>query len=195
MTVLDHHKMEFFPLTPDHWQDLEALFGARGATGGCWCMFFRLKQSQFDQQKGEANRQALKALVDAGSVPGILAYHGGIPVGWCSVGPRDDYSRLGRSRIFQPVDEQPVWSIVCFFIARTMRRKGLTVALLRAAVGYARQNGARIVEGYPVDTRSANAPDVFMYTGTLSAFQQAGFQEVLRRSETRPIMRYFIREE
>ncbi len=194
MTAADEVKLEFYPLTPERWQDLQTLFGPRGATGGCWCMFFRLPQSQFEQQKGEANRQALKSIVDAGGTPGIIAYSDGNPVGWCSLAPREEYSRLGRSRLFQPVNDQPVWSIVCFFTARTHRRKGLTVALLRAAVDYARARGARILEGYPVDTRSGSAPDVFVYTGTFSAFRQAGFKEVLRRSETRPIMRYIIEE-
>ncbi len=158
-------------------------------------MFFRQTQTQFEQQKGEANRQALRAIVDRGAVPGILAYQGGKPVGWCAVAPRSEYSRLARSRLFQPLDDQPVWSIVCFFIARTHRRKGLTVALLGAAIDYARQQGARILEGYPVDPSSTSSPDVFAYTGTLSAFRRAGFQEVARRSPTRPIMRYLVKEE
>lgn len=158
-------------------------------------MFFRQTQTQFEQQKGEANRQALKAIVDRGAVPGILAYQVGKPVGWCAVAPRSEYSRLARSRLFQALDDQPVWSIVCFFIARTHRRKGLTVALLGAAIDYARQQGARILEGYPVDPNSTSSPDVFAYTGTLSAFRRAGFQEVARRSPTRPIMRYIVKEE
>jgi GNAT superfamily N-acetyltransferase len=158
-------------------------------------MFFRQTQTQFEQQKGEANRQALRAIVVRGAVPGILAYQGGKPVGWCAVAPRSEYSRLARSRLFQPLDDQPVWSIVCFFIARTHRRKGLTVALLGAAIDYARQQGARILEGYPVDPSSTSSPDVFAYTGTLSAFRRAGFQEVARRSPTRPIMRYLVKEE
>jgi GNAT superfamily N-acetyltransferase len=90
------------------------------------------------------------------------------------------------------VDEQPVWSVVCFFVARSQRRKGLTVELLKAAVDYARANGARIVEGYPVEPKAGKAPDIFVYTGLLSAFKQAGFTEILRRSETRPIMRYYL---
>lgn len=195
MSAAAPNSFEFYPLTPLRWQDLETLFGPRGATGGCWCMFFRLKQSEFDQQKGEGNRQALRTIVESGDVPGILAYDDGKPVGWCALAPRSAYSRLARSRLFQPVDEQPVWSIVCFFIARTHRRKRLTVALLGAAIDYARQHGAHILEGYPVDPSSASSPDVFAYTGTLSAFLRAGFQEVARRSPTRPVMRYFIQEE
>lgn len=180
---------EIHPLTPERWHDLETLFGPRGATGGCWCMFFRLRQTEFDQQKGEGNRLALQAIVNAGQVPGLLAYDEDKPVGWCSVAPREDFSRLARSRLFQPVDDLPTWSIVCFFVARPYRRRGLAVALLRAAAAYAHRHGARAIEGYPVDTRSSTAPDVFVYTGTASAFLEAGFIEVARRSETRPVMR------
>ena len=131
-------------------------------------------------------------MVDAGCVPGILAYSGDEPVGWCCIGPRQEFPTLGRSRVLKPVDEQPVWSVVCFFTARKMRRKGLTVELLKAAVEYARANGAQVVEGYPVEPKGGKSPDVFVYTGLFSAFKQAGFSEVLRRSETRPIMRYYL---
>jgi len=153
-------------------------------------MFWRLKRSQFEGQKGEANRQALKALVEAGQVPGLLAYADEQPVGWVSLGPRRAFPALERSRLFKPVDDQPHWSIVFFYVARPYRRRGVTVALLRAAVDYACQQGARLVEGYPVEPKAGSLPDPFVYTGLASAFRRAGFVEVLRRSETRPIMRY-----
>jgi GNAT superfamily N-acetyltransferase len=180
----------FHPVTPDRWTDLESLFGPRGACGGCWCMYWRLTHSEFNQFKGDSNRRFLKSIVDSGEVPGLLAYQAGVPVGWVSVEPRPAFSALERSRILKPVDEQPVWSVVCFFVARGSRRKGVTVALLKAAVEYARQQGAEIVEGYPVEPKDAKVPDPFVYTGLASAFRQAGFKEVLRRSGTRPIMRY-----
>ena len=180
----------FHPLTPERWSDFEELFGPRGACGGCWCMYWRLSRRQYNEQHGELNRRNIKALVESGNIPGILAYLADEPVGWGSVAPREEFPTLGRSRILKPVDELPVWSVVCFFIARSHRHKGLTVALLKAAVEFARSNGARIVEGYPVDPKGGKSPDVFVYTGLVSAFNQAGFSEVLRRSETRPIMRY-----
>jgi GNAT superfamily N-acetyltransferase len=179
----------FFPLTPERWSDFEKLFGPRGATGGCWRMYWRLTRTQFEEQHGELNRLNMKTLVDAGNIPGLLAYSGAEPVGWCSIAPREEFSVLARSRILKPVDDQLVWSVVCFFISRNHRRKGLTVQLLKAAVDFARSKGARIVEGYPVDPKAGTSPDVFVYTGLFSAFKQAGFDEVLRRSETRPIMR------
>ena len=182
----------FHPLTPERWPDFEKLFGPRGACGGCWCMYWRLTRTQFYEQQGELNHRNIQALVDSGNIPGILAYSGDEPIGWCSIAPREEFPTLGRSRILKPVDDQPVWSVVCFFVARNQRRKGVTVDLLKAAIDFARLNGARIVEGYPVEPNSGKAPVVFIYTGVLSAFKQAGFSEVLRRSETRPIMRYYL---
>jgi len=185
---------EFHPLTPERWPDLEALFGPQGACGGCWCMWWRLPRSQFEHQCGEDNRRALKGIVEAGQVPGLLAYAEGKPVGWVSVGPQEAFPALERSRILARVDERPVWSVVCFYIARGFRRKGIMVPLLRAAVEYARGQGARIVEGYPVEPRGKTS-STSLYTGLASAFRKAGFVEVARRSETRPIMRYYLKDE
>ena len=187
----------FQPLTPDRWEHLETLFGPRGAVGGCWCMWWRITRSQFDRQKGETNRLAMKDIVNSGEVPGLLAYTSedqNTPVGWCSVAPREAFPVLGRSRTLKPVDDQPVWSVVCFFIAKPYRRQGLTVQLLKAAVAYATQNGAKIVEGYPEDPKKEDVPEIFAFTGLVSAFRQAGFVEVARRSPTRPIMRYQIEQ-
>jgi GNAT superfamily N-acetyltransferase len=184
---------EFHSVTPERWHDLEKLFGERGACGGCWCMWWRLRRSEFDQKKGAGTKRALKRLIARGQVPGLLAYAEGEPVGWCSVAPRKDYSALERSRILRRVDEEPVWSVVCFFVARPYRRKGLTHQLLTAAIEYAREHGAKIVEGYPVEPKAGSSPDVFVFTGLASTFLKAGFVEVARRSETRPIMRFTIR--
>ncbi len=171
------------------------LFGARGACGGCWCMWWRLKRSQFDKQKGAGNKKALKKIVDSGQVPGLLAYAQGQPVGWCSIGPREVYPVLERSRILKRVDEQPVWSVVCFFVAKSCRRKGVSGSLLKAAVEYAGEQGAKIIEGYPVEPKKASIPDPFAFHGLSATFRQTGFVEVARRSETRPIMRLFIEEQ
>ena len=177
------------PLTPSRWADFESLFGARGACGGCWCMWWRLKRKEFEERKGEGNRKAMKDLVDGGVVPGLIAYVGRKPVGWCSVAPRGDYSTLGRSRILKPVDDRPVWSVVCFFVQKNYRRRGLTVRLLEEAARFAKEQGALTLEGYPVEPKKAETPSVFAYTGLASAFRSAGFTEVARRSETRPVMR------
>jgi GNAT superfamily N-acetyltransferase len=192
---LNLDSLSFFPVTPERWADFESLFGKRGACGGCWCMYWRLKRSEFEQMKGDVNRQMMQSLVASGEVPGILGYAGDKPVGWVSIGPRRNFSTLERSRILKPVDDQEVWSVVCFFVDKLYRRQGLTVHLLRAAVDYARQCGAKIVEGYPYNQAGGISPDPFVYTGLLPAFQRAGFSEALRRSPTRPIVRYTIDEE
>jgi len=185
-------KLDIHPLTPGRWADLVALFGARGACGGCWCMWWRLTRSEFEKRKGAGNRRSLRKLVDSGAVPGIIAYYRGEPVAWCSVGPRGDYSALGRSRVLAPVDDRPVWSIVCFFIAKPFRKKGLSRELIRAALAFAKERGAAIVEGYPVEPKKGITADVFAHTGLAKTFRAAGFVEVARRSETRPFMRFYL---
>jgi GNAT superfamily N-acetyltransferase len=186
-------EVECHPLDAARWQDLATLFGPRGATGGCWCMYWHLPRKEFTAHKGEGNKRAFRQLVERGQVVGLLAYVRGHPVGWCAVAPRESYPVLERSRILKRVDETPVWSVVCFFVSKDFRGKGLTTILLRAAVDYAGRRGAHIIEGYPVEPRSTRVPAVFAWTGLASAFRQAGFKEVLRRSDTRPIMRYVIK--
>jgi GNAT superfamily N-acetyltransferase len=184
-------ELEFHALTPDRWNDLETLFGERGACGGCWCMWWKMKRSEFKQRKGKENKKAFKKIVADGEVPGIIAYSDGEPAGWCALEPREKYSLLENSRTLKRVDDQPVWSVVCFFVAKPFRGRGVTKRLLQAALEYARKQGAKIVEGYPIDPKKP-LPAAFAYTGLVSAFRAAGFVEVLRRSETRPIMRYFL---
>ncbi len=152
-------------------------------------MWWRLKRSEFEQRKGAKNQRAMKKIVESGEVPGILAYADGHPVGWCAAGPRESYPVLQRSRTLKPIDDQPVWSITCFFIARPYRRRGVSGELLKAAVAHARKQGAHIIEGYPVEPKKGQIPDAFAWIGLPSAFHRAGFVEVLRRSPTRPIMR------
>jgi len=194
--VSEDKNLCFFPLTSERWSDFEALFGVRGACGGCWCTYWFLPRSQFEAGKGPGNRQAIKEIVDAERCPGLLAYLGEQAVGWCALAPREAYPVLERSRVLKRVDDLPVWSVVCFFVARQFRRKGVTVGLLKAAVEYAASHGARILEGYPVEPKKGgDVPAPFAYTGLASAFRRAGFVEVLRRSETRPIMRYYIQQE
>jgi len=186
--------LEVYPLTSERWADLEELFGENGACGGCWCMWWRLKRSEFERQKGEGNRKALKKIVDSGRIPGILAYAKGQPIAWCSVAPRETYPTLERSRTLKRVDDKPVWSVVCFFVAKPFRRKGVTTKLLRAAIDYVGKQGGKILEGYPVEPKKAKIADTFAYTGLASTFRKAGFVEALRRSETRPMMRYMIKK-
>jgi GNAT superfamily N-acetyltransferase len=184
--------LTFQPLTPERWVDLEALFGERGACGGCWCMTWRLKRAEYLKQKGSGNKMAFRKIVEANDQPGILAYVDGRPAGWCAIAPREVYRFLEGSRVLAPVDERPVWSVTCLFVARPFRRAGVSVQLLKAAIAHAAGQGARIVEGYPVIPRKDPMPDAFAWTGILSAFKRAGFKEVARRSAPRPIMRFEV---
>lgn len=178
----------FHPFTPERWSDFETLFGERGACAGCWCMYSLISRKEWEAGKGESNRRAMKARVEGGSVPGVLAYEDDEPVGWIALAPRETYPLLERSRIMAPLDERPVWSVVCFYVDRKYRGRGLTVELLNAAADFARAQGAEILEGYPVDPDKATAP-AFAWHGTASAFRKAGFEEMERRSPTRPLMR------
>jgi GNAT superfamily N-acetyltransferase len=186
---------EFHLLTRARWQDFETLFGPNGAVGGCWCMWWRLPHAEFQRRTNQENHQAMKDIVDSGEVPGLLAYDvsaGGKPVGWCSVAPRQAFPALDRSTHLKKVDDQPVWSIVCFYIHRRYRRRGLSMALIEAAVGYARRQGAQILEAYPVDSGQTSTSSNSAFTGLALAFTECGFVEVARRSPTRPIFRYTI---
>jgi hypothetical protein len=189
--MTDSITLSFRPLTPDLWTDFERLFGPRGACAGCWCTFWKLRGKAYEENTGEPARQIQKSIVESGAVPGLLAFQGEEPVGWIAVEPRSAYSKLAHSRILKPVDNADVWSVTCFFVAKQVRRQGMTIELLKAAADYVIKQGGKIVEGYPVDAER-DLPDVFIYHGTVAAFHKAGFVEVARRSETRPIMRYYI---
>ena len=186
-------KLSFKTLTGKTWDDFQELFGERGACGGCWCMLWRLVPKQFEQQKGEGNRLAMQKIVESGTVPGILAFDGNKPVGWCALAPRDHYPALARSRVMQPVDDLPVWSVSCLFVHRRYRKQGVATRMLEAAAEHAKRQGAEILEGYPVEPKQGNIPPAFAWTGIPKAFEQAGFREVARRSPTRPVMRLSLR--
>ena len=181
------------PLTPDRWPDLVQLFGERGACAGCWCMYWRLPRAKYEAGQGASNRRAFGRVVRAGRAPGVLAYVDGQPVGWCAVGPRESFPRLEKSRTLQPIDDRPVWSVTCFFIARPWRRRGLSVRLLEAAVAHARSQGATVVEGYPSVSRGARMADAFAWTGLVGTFERAGFRIAVRASDARRIMRRELR--
>jgi GNAT superfamily N-acetyltransferase len=156
-------------------------------------MWARLPRAEFVRGVGEGNRRAFRRIVRRGERPGILAYVNGEPAAWVALAPREAYRRLEASRVLRPVDDRPVWSVACFFVAKTHRRMGLSVRMLREAARFAAARGARILEGYPVDTRGRGSPDAFVWTGLAPAFLAAGFTEVTRRSASRPIMRKALR--
>jgi GNAT superfamily N-acetyltransferase len=189
--------LKILPLTPERWPDLEAIFAGKGCSIArqCWCMAYRrsgthptppgMKRSAF-------NKSQLRAVVDEGGVPGLIAYRGKTPVGWLSLGPREDYRRLARSSIMGPVDDKPVWSVICFVVPQEYRGQGVARALLEGGIAYAKKNGARLVEAYPVDRRG-KLKDDWLWFGTKSMYDHAGFEEVARRKPTRPVVRLKVR--
>jgi len=181
--------LTFEPLTQRLWKDFEKLFGERGACGGCWCMTWRFNAAQYEKNKGIGNRNSMKKLVENHEPVGIIAYVNGEPAGWCAAAPRDKYVRLENSRVLKRIDNKPVWSITCFFIAKPFRRQGLSVELISGAVSFCRSQRAACIEAYPIEPADKKMPDVFAWTGFASAFVKAGFKEAARNSPTRPIMR------
>ena len=186
------------PLTRKRLPDLAALFGQGGDPKWCWCSYYRLRNLDFQGATPASNRRVLEKAVTATAAedrsPGLVAYRDGEAVGWVSLGPRDDYERLGHSKVLAPIDDRPVWSIVCFVVARRARKEGVARALLEAAVAYAADHGATLLEGYPVDTAGKRVPAATAYKGTVSMFEAAGFEVVERRranraSPVRPIVR------
>jgi GNAT superfamily N-acetyltransferase len=184
--------LSFHPLTPDRWEDFARLFGKHGAYGGCWCMWWRETRAEFEKRQGEGNRRAMKKIVASGEVPGILAYAGREPTGWISIAPRENYSGLERSRTLKRLDDTPVWSIVCFFVGRDYRNRGIAVPLIRAAVEYAAGRGAKAVEAYPTLPNKDKLAPVSVYMGVPSMFERAGFVECARPSARKMIMRFTV---
>jgi GNAT superfamily N-acetyltransferase len=186
---------EVRPLTEQTWADLEDLFALPGGSivRGCWCIYYR-KVGQVGVGKSHApsNKTELRGLVGTGVVPGLVGYADDQPVGWISLGPREDYRRLERSRVMRAVDDTPVWSIVCTYVAKAYRGKGYQHKLLAGAIDYARDQGVRMLEAYPVD-KPDRSHDDFMFFGSRGLYERAGFREVVRRSPTRVVMRRGLR--
>lgn len=181
------------PLTSARWTDLDAVFQARGCSvaRGCWCMFYRQSGKQElppGIKLSDASKARLKALADADPPAGLIGYHGDTPVGWISLGPRSGFAKLKRSPVMKPVDDQSVWSVVCFVVPSKYRGQGVAKALLEGAIAYARGRGVTILEAYPVDKARA-ARDDSLWFGTKSMYDRAGFREVARRRPERPVVR------
>ena len=184
------HTITVRPAAAADWPDVEELLSARGSVKGCWCMFFRqTPQERRETEWGEGNRRALRALVDDGRRPGLVARLHGTPVGWVSVAPRTEYSRLDRSPVSKPVDDVPVWALVCLYVGKEHRGTGVARELVRGAVSFARDNGARTVEAYPVDDTMGPVGADEAFHGLVSLLTAEGFSEVARRSPKRPVMR------
>lgn len=178
-----------FDIRPADWEGFSAVMGDKGGCGGCWCMLWRLPRKEMEAGMGASNREAMRRIFDSGHIPGLVAYRQDEAVGWIQIDRRMAFPRLAKSRILKPVDDAEVWSVSCFLVDKRVRRQGLSVALLRAACDFACERGARILEGYPIDSPKPKYPAVYAWTGFAQAYREAGFTEVARRSETRPIMR------
>ena len=194
--------LDIQPLTPKRLLDLATLFEQGGDPKWCWCASFRVRGMEFTKARPADNRAVLEraARTDArkGRAPGLIAYRDGEAIGWVSLAPREDFERLEHSKVLARVDERPVWSIVCFVVGRRARGQGVGEALLAAAIDYARDHGATLLEGYPADTAAGRIPSANAYMGTLSMFERAGFKEVERRQANsavrpRPIVRRAVR--
>jgi GNAT superfamily N-acetyltransferase len=182
-------ELEVRPLTPGTWDDFVTVMGPNGGDAGCWCMFNKQTAREFAASRGDQNHDTMKANVDSGMIPGLIGYFDGHPVGWVAVEPREVYGRLGRSRVAKPLDDRPAWAVTCFVVPKSHRGTGVATALLEAAARYAAEQGATLLEGYPVESRRDRMPDFWAWMGFPSMFEAAGFEEVARRTETRPFMR------
>jgi GNAT superfamily N-acetyltransferase len=198
MTDATASELEILPLTPERLPDLAGLFGQGGDPKWCWCSFYRVRSVDFRTGTAMGNRAVLERATAAtaaeGRAPGLIAYRDGEAIGWVSLGPRDDYERLQHSKVLAPIDDRPVWSIVCFVVARHARGQGVARVLLDAAIAYARDHGATMLEAYPADTEGGRIPAANAFKGTVPMFEHAGFEVVERRqanrtSAPRPIVR------
>jgi len=184
--------IKFKPLTYLRWRDFEELFAEHGVQKGCWCMYWRVKRNEFHHNYGRDNKTAIKKIVASGRIPGLIAYHGEKPIGWCSVAPREEFPVLDRSGTLKRIDRQPVWSIVCFFVSKPYRENNITARLIRAAIAYVKNKGGKIVEAYPIFSKNTRSPQWELYTGLVSTFKKLGFKIAARRSKVRPIMRLYL---
>ena len=177
--------VEVRPVTPERWDDLLRVFGPNGARGGCWCMAWRLSSTELRRTPAETRRERLGELVAGGTPTGLLAYVDGDPVGWCSVGPRETFGRLVRSRTLPPPDEGPAWAITCFYVRAGFRRRGVASALVHGAVAHAAKSGAAALDGYG----GRKTEDKPASSGGVGLFREAGFQETPSSSTYYTVMR------
>ena len=191
-------KLDVAPLTLNRWHDVEAIFNARGCSvaRGCWCMYYRVSGAEPAPPPGKRMSQQRKAelrrLARHDPPPGLIGYRDGEPVGWVSLGPREDFAKLRRSPVMKAVDDQPVWSIICFVVPGEHRGQGVARALLDGAIDYARSRGVEMLEAYPVDAAGPVRDDSLWFGGK-SMYDQAGFIEVARRKPTRPVVRLALK--
>ena len=186
------NKVHIEPLTKKNWDKFVQLFGNKGACGNCWCMYFRLSKTAFQQGKtGNENKKAMQKIVESGEPTGLLGFYEDQPIAWCAFAPRENFIKLEKSRVHKRIDGNTVWSIPCFFIDKNFRRMGVSVALLKAVIKYAKETGIKILEAYPSIPTQEKLPDAFAWIGLYKSFEKAGFKIVDRTSRSRPMVRYY----
>ena len=172
-------KIHLKEMTPRRWEDLEKLFGEKGACGGCWCMWWRIdKGEKWQDVKGAPAKKRLRAMIENGAVRGLIAYDQNEPIGWCTFGKRTDFPRLNRARTLQCEDAGRVACVPCFYVKNRYRRQGVSTVLLKAAVRTLAEEGETVIEGYPVKPTkpgNKNIPGAFVFTGTIPLFEKQGF--------------------
>jgi GNAT superfamily N-acetyltransferase len=188
-------RITFEPLTVKNWHSFVDLFGNKGACGNCWCMYYRLKKMEFIEGKSDdGNKRAMQDIVRAGRPAGVLGFYEGQAIGWCAFAPREDFIKLENSRIHKRIDNKAVWSIPCFFVHKSFRRLGVSVAMLKGVISYAREKGIRIIEAYPTIPTQDKLPDSFAWIGLFKSFERAGFEIADRKSVNRPMVRFYVKQ-
>jgi GNAT superfamily N-acetyltransferase len=186
-------RLTFEPLTKSNWNKFVQLFGDKGACGNCWCMYYRLKKSDFLEGKvNDGNKTAMKNIVWENKPTGLLGFYEGQATAWCAFAPREDFIKLENSRVNKRIGNKPVWSIPCFFIQKDFRRHGISVELLKGVAKYAEKNGIKIIEAYPTIPTQEKLPDSFAWIGLYKSFERAGFEIADKTSKNRPMVRYYI---
>ncbi|MGC1208525.1 MAG: GNAT family N-acetyltransferase [Ornithinimicrobium sp.] len=165
------------PVTLDRFEDFADVINPNRRGEHCWCTPHRLRAADV-RELGDGDReQAMRALCSRDTPPGILAYSGDKAVGWCNVGARDDIPKLVHSKLIRPLDQVPVWSIVCLVVRGGHRKQGVSARLIEGAVEFAASRGAPAVESYPVDP-SGRMDTTMAFVGTRRMFEKAGFDVV-----------------
>jgi GNAT superfamily N-acetyltransferase len=187
------NQLTFEPLTKLNWNNFVQLFGNNGACGNCWCMYYRLKKSDFREGKvADGNKDSMKEIVWEGKPAGILGFYEGQAIAWCAFAPREDFIKLEKSRVHKRIDNEKVWSIPCLFIHKNFRMNGVSAELLKGVIKYAKENEIKIIEAYPAIPTQEKIPDSFAWIGLYKSFQRAGFEIVDRTSKNRPMVRYYL---
>jgi len=187
------NQLTFEPLTKKNWNNFVQLFGDNGACGNCWCMYYRLRKSDFLEGKvADGNKDAMKEIVWDDKPAGLLGLYEGQAIAWCAFAPREDFIKLEKSRVHKRIDNEAVWSIPCFFINKNFRKHGISVELLKGVIRYARENGIKIIEAYPTIPTTEKLPDSFAWIGLYKSFERAGFEIVDQTSKNRPMVRYYV---